>query len=186
MKTAFLTILIMLSLLLSACTNSSNVQQIQTELEEKVQEMFNPYYGTSGQQAEELFHELIQIIESQDHAAMKSLFADSVVASVGTLDSDIMALFDAYQGEIVSFELLGPVTSGSKRGDKYTEIIDAIFNVTTTKGAFKLAFRVYTIDSHTPDNLGIHSVYWVKAEDSEMRIADWTPGINVESSLIQK
>ena len=148
--------------------------------------MFNPYYGTSGQQAEELFHKLIQIIESQDHAAMKDLFSNNTVSDISELESNIEDLFNAYEGEMVSFELRGPVTSGSKRGDKYTEIIDAIFIVTTTKGAFKLAFRVYTIDSHTPDNLGIHSVYWIKAEDSEMRIADWTPGINVESSLIQK
>lgn len=183
MKTIILGFLIPLTFLLSSCAVSGNVEAQQ---EEWKKEMFNRHYYTDDQQVTVILEEMIEIIETQDHAAMKALFANSVVAVAGDLKSDVVALFDAYKGEMVSFQLYGPVTSGSKNGGKYTKIIDAIYDVTTTEGVFRIAFRVYTIDSHTSDNLGIHSLYLVKTEDSTIKIDDWNTGINIESSLLHK
>lgn len=182
MKILFVFFFIPLVFLFSSCVALDDIED-QREMWEE--EMFDRHYYTDDQQVTAIFEDMIQIIETQDYVAMMNIFAKNTVATLGDLENDIAALFNAYRGKLVSFQLLGPVTGGSKDGDKYTKNIDAVFDITTTDDIFRIAFRVYTIDSHTPDNLGIHSVYLVKPEGGELRIADWNIGINIESSLLK-
>lgn len=166
-----------------------DVQQIRTALEEKAEqeelekEMFNRFYGTESQQVEAIFEEMIPIIESRDQAAMKKLFADSVIADIETLDSDISALFDSYQGEMISYKRLGTYTSGSKKDDKYIKTIHGRVNVTTTVGVFTLGFEVCTINTHEPENIGIVCVYLVS---TEYRFSWEETGIYIEDCLLKE
>ena len=180
MKAIFLVFLIPLTFLFSSCVASDNAG---TQQENWEKEMFNRHYYTDDQQVTAIFEEMIQIIETQDHVAMKALFADSVVANVGTLDNDIAALFDIYQGEMVSYKCYGPSTHGSKRGDKYVKNIHGIFDVTTTAGVFTLGFDVCTINTREPENIGILSVYLVS---TEYKFGWEETGIYIEACLLQE
>lgn len=165
---------------------SSSSYASDEQIEEWESEMFDRFYSTDGEQANLMFEKIISCIEEQDSTAMKKLFSLNTIDTVANIDEGIKVLFDFYEGEMASYKLWGPASYSSKEYNVYTKRLDASFDVYTTVGVYRIAIRFCTIDSQTPENLGLISLYIIKAEDSNMEYTYWggdifNPGITIES-----
>ena len=161
----------------------------EPETEETVdwdRELFNRFYDTNSEQADEVFQTIISAIESQDTDTMKALFSDYALGAADDLDGQITALLEFYEGEMTAFERFGPGTRTSKNDGEYYKVIRASYDVTTTAGYYRMAIKFCTVDTANPENVGLCSVYFIKAEDSDLNFAYWggvcdeaIPGITI-------
>lgn len=108
-------------------------------------------------------------------------------AYCGNAPVNISSLFDFYDGEMISFKRYGPGSNSFKEGNIYSKEIFASYDVTTTKGVYRISILFCTVDTQTPGNVGILSLYIIRAENSDTDHAYWgddsrSPGINIESS----
>ena len=176
MKWKVLTLFLALSFVLTACsplnalfsTDNEDAQITQWE-----DEIFNRFYNTDGEQADNVVERIATSLDNKDSAALIHLFSARTVGSCENIDKDISQLFDFYDGEMVEYKRYGPGSSGSKDNGQYTKEIFATYDVTTTAGVYRIAIEFCTIHSLEPDKIGLTSLYIIKAEDSDMDFAYW-------------
>lgn len=143
------------------------------------------YYDTGSDQADRTLEQMIQAIEDQDAASVQAMFAPNAIDSAENMDEMTAALFDFYEGEMISYKRYGPATYESKHGDFHTKRLEASYDVTTSAGNYRIAMQICMIDSSDPENVGMSSFYITKAEDTDTSYAYWgdqlwSPGINVD------
>lgn len=171
-------LVIILCLLLSACESFLLERQL-----------FSRFYDTDTNQAEAMLEDFLTAIASGKADAVKGLFSEHVQATAPNLDDNISALFQFFDGDLISYQRYGPGSSASKDGRSYQKKIFCSFDVTTSTGEFRIAFLFYTVNNDEPDHVGLASVYIIRAEDSDLDRAYWgidnendiwKPGINIE------
>lgn len=171
-------LVIILCLLLSACESFLLERQL-----------FSRFYDTDTSQAEAMLEDFLTAIASEKADAVKGLFSEHVQATAPNLDDNISALFQFFDGDLISYQRYGPGSSASKDGRSYQKKIFCSFDVTTTTGEYRIAFLFYTVNNDEPDHVGLASVYIIRAENSDLDRAYWgidnendiwKPGINIE------
>ena len=170
---------------LTACDSLNEFAQ--TEIWEK--DMFGRFYNTDGQQAQAYFEQIIASIEGKDADALEKLFSANTKTNVANIDSQINMLFEFCSGDMISFYKHGPGSHAERHQDRYYKEIYTTYDFTTTEGDYRLAFLFCSIDSECPENVGLQSVFIIRAEDSDTTRAywgddDWTPGITIEYGKI--
>lgn len=195
MRLRFFLVCVLLVCFTTSCSLTTNITPIATSPYDVVEsipgeesDMFNRRYNTNGEQADDVFEQIIDAIEGDDTSALRELFSISTVAAIDNFDEDINALIDFYEGEMISYKRYGPGSHASKEGTSYTKDVFASFDVTTNLAKYRLAIRFCTIDSENSENLGVHSLYIIKAENSDMDFAYWgndiwNIGINIEDNI---
>ena len=95
-------------------------------------------------------------------------------------------LFDYYRGEFVSYDDWGgpgveqSVDNGRKKKEMYST-----YDIKTSEQMYRIAIQSFTVDTANPNNVGIWSLYIIKAEDDEDPYSayrgdgKYTPGIHI-------
>ena len=185
-------ICIVLALLTSACsppmTSSSGDASKFDNLgifARRQSNIFTRRYSTDSKQADYIFEQIINAIESDDASALKELFATSTVSYIGSFEEDIHLLMDFYEGEMISYKRFGPGTHTIKEGSFQRKEVFASFDVTTNVADYRFAIRFCTVDSENSGEIGVYSLYIIKAASSKLSSAYWgndvwNEGINIE------
>ena len=147
----------------------------------------NRLYNTDNKQADQLFEQIIETLENSDASLLKELFSPNATISAQNIDEEIKALLDFYDGQMTEYQRYGPASYASKNGSAIVKELIVSYDVTTTIGMYRIAFKFCTHDSLTPANIGLLSIYIIKAEDSDMNFAywggdKWNPGITIENA----
>lgn len=158
------TFLIVLSILLTSC--SSGVFSIFDSEKDIIVELFSA-------------------LEQQDKDAVYDMFSKNTINSDSEFDKKIDELFDFIEGDLVSYDDWGGPGEDLEFNDEY-KLLSRVhsFDVTTTKQKYRIAIKEYVTDTADPDNVGICSLYIIKAEDdpnvdySYGGDSSWTPGIH--------
>ena len=199
MKRYIYLLCILSALFLSACQSSGsaipdstdgnqNEESIVDTQEWKYQ--FADIYGITDAEIADQYLEIVtDLLESGNSPAIKALFSDSTLTLVNSIDNQIDELMHFYQGEMVSYERFGPISSYSKDGDHFSVIIRGSYDIKTTEGSYRISFKANLKDTDVPAEIGLHSLYIIKAEDSNMEYAYWCsedaiPGIIIEEGDI--
>ena len=140
----------------------------------------------NNQIANEQLEALLEAIQSKNAQAVKALFSDNAWAESGNMEKSILALFDYFQGVLVSFKSwAGPSVHATKNHGEYWKSYDCTYDFETTQDKYRLAMEIITVDTADTDNVGIQSLYIIRFEDdTRPNFAYWgdgehTPGINI-------
>ena len=150
--------------------------------------IFSRFNDDDEEVALENFKKILTAIEENDSQVLKELFAKTTSFEVADLSESINKLMDFVEGKVTSIDDWGgPATYGGINEDGSGRVwkdIESTFDVETTEGKYRFAVQLYTNDTANKDNVGVHSIYVIKAEDdpdSECAYGGdgkWTPGIN--------
>ena len=152
-------------------------------------------FDNDAQIANDSFEKIIEAIQGRDTDKIKSLFSKKSIEETDDFDEDVLALFNFYQGEMSSYNDWGARSADEGKNDDGTgrdwKSIQSTYDVETSKQKYRFAIKTFILDTADPDNVGICSLYIIKAEDSDLQFAYWgdrlwTPGINVIQSDIQR
>jgi len=179
---AITSIVVIVAILL--CLSLSGCSSILLE-----HKLFSRFYNTSANEAEAMLEILLATVETGDSESVKKVFSKHIQDSVSNLDNSISALLKFYNGKMISYDRNATGSSATKENRTYKNEIFTSFDVTTTVDTYRIAFIFCTVDNEYPDNVGLTSVYIIRAEDSNMETAYWgidnendiwKPGINIE------
>lgn len=135
------------------------------------------------------FEEIIDAIQSKNENAFKGLFSKKAITEDENFDESVLALIDFFEGKIISYnDWGGPQSSQGKNDDgtgRNWKRLRSTYDVETSEQKYRFAIEEFTVDTADPDNVGIRSMYIIKAEDSDLEFAywgdgKWTPGITIE------
>ena len=139
--------------------------------------------------ANDRFEELIAAVQKQDVAAVQSLFSQNALREAQDMEEAVRALFDYYQGEMISYDdwggdnLKGGMNTDGT-GRRWTALYST-YDVETTRDKYRFAMEFMLQDTADADNVGIRSLYVIRlADDPEPQRAyrgdgEDTPGINI-------
>ena len=136
--------------------------------------------------ANERFEQILDACQKQDATALKEMFSEKAISEAANFDDSITALFDFFQGEVVTYENFGgglKVDKEKHRDGGSLKWMSSTYDVETSVRKYRFAFREFTIDTVDPKNVGVYSLYIIKAEDSKTEFAYWgghEPGIIIE------
>lgn len=138
--------------------------------------------------ANERFEQILDACQKQDAAALKEMFSEKAINDAVNFDDSITALFDFFQGEVITYENFGggvKVDKEKHRDGRSKKWISSTYDVETSAEKYRLAFEEYTVDTADPNNIGVYSLYIIKAEDTNIEFAYWggwefNPGIVIE------
>ena len=145
-------------------------------------------FGNDRSIANAKFEQVLDACKTQDKSALKNLFSEKVINEVSDIDEDISELMVFFQGEVVSYNDWGATGSHAGKNDdgsgRIWKTLEATYDVETDKQKYRFAMEVSVVDTAYPENVGISSLYIIKAEDSDISVAFWgdgkgTPGINI-------
>ena len=179
MKSILLSLILVISL--TACSSVF----LPNEIAESENDMFGRLYNTDKQQANDQLQQIIQIAEARNTDAMRKLFSVDTIDSVEDINAQIQAFFEFYEGSVVSCTSSGPGSRAERNNNTYYKEIFTTYDVSTTAGNYRIAFLFCTIDSENAENIGIKSIYIIRAENSDMNYAywgdkKWMPGITIQ------
>ncbi|MBQ8416110.1 MAG: DUF5104 domain-containing protein [Clostridia bacterium] len=149
--------------------------------------MYGGVFNNDREIANEKFERLIDLIQEKDKEAVKKLFAPNVMVDGMHLDESINALFEYYQGELVSYnDWGGPGTESSKEIDgSKKEIFYCSYDVITTEQTYRIAMKQVITDTQESENVGLWSFYIIRMGDdinSEYAYrgdGKYAPGVNI-------
>ena len=131
--------------------------------------------------ANDRFEELI--------AAVQSLFSQNALREAQDMEEAVRALFDYYQGEMISYDDWGGANLAGGMNDDGTgrrwTALYSTYDVETTQDKYRFAMEFMLQDTADADNVGIRSLYVIRlADDPEPQRAyrgdgEDTPGINI-------
>ena len=142
-------------------------------------------YDDFSQQAQAHFEAIIECIETQNAAGLKEMFSPDTRNQVPSLDIQIQQLFAFCTGKMESFTKSAIGSSKSRDvGSNYQEVFTT-YDFTTRDGNYRMAFLFCSIASENPDNIGLHSVFIIRAENSDRNRAywggdEWIPGVTIQ------
>ena len=169
----FLLFLLSITLSLTSCfMNGSNI--------------FARFFDTDRTTANKTFDSLIDAIKNKDKSALTSLFSKNAVEPITDFDTQVTALFDFYEGNVASYDdWAGPYVEHSWEDDQELKVMYSTYDIDTGEQIYRLAIRTVVIDTLSPDNVGIWSLYIIKMEDDPTPNYAYrgdgkdTPGINI-------
>lgn len=132
------------------------------------------------------FEEVLTALQTQDSSTLRLLFSEESLQKAEAFDETVPELFVYFEGSVESVNDWGACyVETSKEDNQIVQSMEATYDVKTTKGDFRFAVRYVAQDTVNPNNVGIHSLYIVKAQDdSSLEYAYWgdgkfTPGIHI-------
>ncbi len=156
MKRIILVLLIICSVMLVSCENARNVESIDPH---SVGALSREY---DRRLADELMPKIAKAIVESDTKALKSLFSPYVLETQPDLEKDIMGLFLAFEGEIVSYEDYSPQaisTSASNGQYTYKATQFGYRKVKTNIGKEYLILVIYTVVcDENPEEVGLSRI----------------------------
>jgi hypothetical protein len=127
---------------------------------------------------------LANTIDQKDSYSFKNLWAPNVLKS----DVDELAienLFQFWDGSMISVERTGCNESERKDGEMHYAEIRVSCDIQTSAQAYRIAAKICIVDSMDINNVGIHSLYIIDAENTDMDFAywnqAWSPGITIDT-----
>lgn len=148
------------------------------------------FFKSDREVANERFEQILDTISNQDEKALKKLFSQKAITDTDVFDKSVIKLFDFFQGKVVEYDDRGALgVDGGKNDDgtgRNWKSMQSTYDVETSEGEYRFAIKEYTMDTADRDNIGIYSLYIIKAEDSDLEFAywgggKWVPGINIET-----
>jgi hypothetical protein len=168
-KWFFTSSVLLLAIILSACLPSN-------------------LFKSDSQIINEQFDRVLKALNEKDGETLKSLFSKNAIETDVDFDENLQLLFQYYEGNNSSYIDDGPlVASKSRDYDCEQKSIEKSYDVTTSENTYRLAVNLVVTDDTDNDNIGIWSLYIIKAaDDSDPECSYWgdgknTPGINISS-----
>lgn len=132
------------------------------------------------------FEEVLTAIQTEDKKMLISLFSEETRENVENLEQAAEELFKYFNGDVEEYDDRGTLlTDDSKDYGKVSKEIDGTFDVKTTECEYRFTIKYISIDELNANNIGIQSLYIIKADDDTNKInAYWgdhkyTSGINI-------
>ena len=132
------------------------------------------------------FEELIDVINSKDRDALRSMFSEESIRQLNDFEGMMGDLLDYVNGDLVSYDDWGgPVEEKTREDDEVVALSEWSCDVETTENRYRFAVKIITEDSANNKNEGIHSLYVIRYEDDRFpQCAYWgdntfAPGIHV-------
>ncbi|MBO5321264.1 MAG: DUF5104 domain-containing protein [Clostridia bacterium] len=129
---------------------------------------------------------ILEALESQSNELLTMQFSTEYVNNTSGFSATVEELFDYFNGEVLSYnDWGGPLVETTKENDQVFQTMEATLDVQTTECEYRLAIKYVTKDTSNPKNVGVHSLYVIKANDDIcLEYAYWgdgkfTPGINI-------
>jgi hypothetical protein len=135
--------------------------------------------------ANQKFDQVLTSVQSKDADKLKRLFSDACKKDVDNLDASITELFSYFIGNVEAVDDWGACyAETSKEDNQVFQAIEATYDVKTDAGTYRFAIRIISEDTKNSDNIGVQSLYIVKADDTSLEYACWgdgrfTPGIHI-------
>ncbi len=138
--------------------------------------------------AGEMFSRIARACKDQDADALAQLFSPNALADTEDFAADAQALFDLFDGNVAAIaDWAGPMSEGSSQDGESWKMIQSSVDFQTWDQDLRLAMLICTQNTKAPENVGLQSLYLIRAEDSDLEIAywggwEWLPGIHVQES----
>ncbi len=168
MKKAIFILMLICSLILSSCRNDDSSEELDPH------DIFDSI-EYDRMIMNEVMPKVEKALEENDIDLLKSLFSPYVLETQPDLERDIMGLFLAFEGEIVSFEEYWPVDkSGSKRNGMY------VFRVTrfgyrkvetSTGNVYSIKIYYTVVNDENPEEVGLTKIFLYDINDLNVSIA---------------
>lgn len=175
LKKVFIITVIFISLLL-LCSCSSK----------RGENALDNIFNKERQLANERISDLLKSSENQDVNATKKLFSENIIEKIPGFENQVVNLFDYFEGAVVFWDdTEQPATSEKYRGDEQQLFLMSSFDVETTVTTYRIYIYDCAIDTLSPKNEGIWSLYIIKLEDDTDPDIVYrgdckkTPGINI-------
>lgn len=146
------------------------------------------FFRSDREIANDYFEKIIIAIQNQDADVLKSLFSKKSIVGSSNFEKSMNMLFEFYKGEMISYNDWGALNASSGKNDDGTgrnwKTLKSTYDVKTSEDTYRFAIETSLVDSADADNIGVLSMYVIRAEDSDMEFAysgdgKWIPGINV-------
>jgi len=112
---------------------------------------------------------LADIIQNRDGERLYNFFSEDTKQYDANLAIETQEFVDSFEGDIVSYDLSGSETSEKTQpdeDDKYSQMIRASYNVTTTENKYHISFY-YTNETPQKNYLGLQTLGVQQLEDYE-------------------
>ena len=136
--------------------------------------------------AQEKIEQVLDAIVTEDSASLTALFSKYSIDKAQSFEKSVEELFNYFEGTVESYDDgAGPFVETTREGNRMIKIMESTCEIKTTEQKYRLAIR-FTINNTTnQDEIGVESLYIIKAEDDKyLDEAYWgdgkfTPGINI-------
>ena len=145
--------------------------------------MLHNLFNNDKETANIVFEQIIDAIENQDEDTLRGYFSKTAIAEDDDFEENLLALLDFYKGEIISYDgWSGPIVSEGRENGCHYKYLESTYDVVTSEQEYRFAIMTYVIDTSNQDNIGVYSLYIIKADDTDRQFAYWgdgncTPGI---------
>lgn len=136
------------------------------------------------QKADERMEQIISALKDKDKEALKSLFSTTAIEESDDLDSEIKALFDLLQGNIISWERDGWASDESIESGKKSLMIRFAINVSTDKDVYRFFVIDYNVDTMNPDNQGVYMLELIQ-DYGEKDLDSWQDRMRAGISILE-
>lgn len=128
----------------------------------------------------------LSAVADRDSQALRELFAPNALAEMEDFDAMAAALFDYCSGKFTAYDdWAGPDSSKTMHYGDVVKTLHATYDIQMEEGNFRIALSLVRTDNTNPDNVGLWSVYIIRAEDdTDLQYAyrgdgEYTPGIHI-------
>lgn len=152
----------------------------------------NMFFNNDTITANNYIEKVLNAIESKNCEQLKSLFANNCLSEIESFDLLAEKLFDYFDAEVISYDDWGGEVDSVKEDDLIVKTFWSTLDVKTNKEIYRIMMKYVVQDTNDTDNIGLHSMYIIKANDDfDTSFAYWgdgndTLGINIGIKNIAK
>lgn len=122
-------------------------------------------YDTTSSKAADILKEAVSLIEAKDAEKLQQMFAVNAQIEQPNLEKQIQSLFAYYDRTSDSVEVGGSEIRRDYDGKGGKTMYGWLSGEIMSETRYLIAARVVMEDNRTPDNIGIWSIYIIRAED---------------------
>ena len=130
--------------------------------------------------ANQEFEKVLNALVKENAEMLKLLFSQETLNTEKEFDNSVEQLFNYFDGEIKSYEDWGgPYVSTVKDDGDVIQIMKSTYDLKTSTCDYRICITYVYKDSTNTNNIGIKSLYIIKAEDDlNLQYAYWGDGID--------
>ena len=122
-------------------------------------------YDTTGSKAADILKEAVSLIDTKDAEKLQQMFAVNAQIEQPDLEKQIQSLFAYYDRTSDSVEVGGSEIRRDFDGKGGRTTYGWLSGEIVSETRYLIAARVVMEDNRTPDNVGLWSIYIIRAED---------------------
>ena len=136
-----------------------------------------------GEKAAEIIQAVLNAAQEKDTNKLTSLFAKSTLSKLVSFDKQCDDLFRYFTGEVASIDDWGgPFVETEKEDGFIFQVMESTFDVQTSEIKYRCAMKFIT--QGNSEDIGVISLYVIKADDTSLEGAYWgdgdfIPGIHI-------